>query len=38
MCFVIVHVVYPYSSTDTSAAWKNSHFILPDRSDFPYGQ
>ena len=29
-----VHVVHPYYSTDTTAAWKNLRFILSDRSDF----
>ena len=32
--FVSVHVVHPYSSIDTTAAWKKLHFILSDRSDF----
>ena len=34
MHFVSVYVVYPYSSIDTVTAWKESHFILSDRSDF----
>ena len=32
--FVSVHVVHPYSSIDTTAAWKKLHFILSVRSDF----
>ena len=32
--FVSVHVVYPYSSIDTTAAWKKLRFILSVRSDF----
>ena len=32
--FVSIHVVHPYSSIDTTAAWKKSCFILSDRSDF----
>ena len=31
---VSVHVVHPYSSIDTTAAWKKLHFILSVRSDF----
>ena len=31
--FLSVHVVYPYSSTDTIAAWKKIPFILLDRLD-----
>ena len=31
---VSVHVVHPYSSIDTTAAWKKLHFILSIRSDF----
>ena len=31
---VSVHVVHPYSSIDTTAAWKKQRFILSDRSDF----
>ena len=27
-------MVQPYSSSDTSTAWKNSHFILSERLDF----
>ena len=34
MRLVIVHVVHPYSSIDTSAAWKKLRFILSVRSDF----
>ena len=34
MRFVKVHVVHPYSSTDSAKAWKKSHFILSDRLDF----
>ena len=32
--FVSVHVVHPYSSIDTTAAWKKLRFILSVRSDF----
>ena len=32
--FVSVHVVHPYSSIDTTAAWKKLHFILSVRSYF----
>ena len=32
--FVRVHVVHPYSSIDTTAAWKKLRFILSVRSDF----
>ena len=32
--FVSIYVVYPYRSIDTGTVWKNSHFILSDRSDF----
>ena len=32
--FDSVHVVHPYSSIDTSAAWKKLRFILSVRSDF----
>ena len=32
--FVSVHVLHLKSSIDTTAAWKKSHFILLDRSDF----
>ena len=35
MCFVNIHVVHSYSSVETGIAWKKSHFILLDRSDFP---
>ena len=31
---VSVHVVHPYSSIDTTAAWKRLRFILSVRSDF----
>ena len=31
---VRVHVVHPYSSIDTTAAWKKLRFILSVRSDF----
>ena len=31
---VSVRVVHPYSSTDTTAAWKKLRFILSVRSDF----
>ena len=31
--FVSVHVVYPYSSMDMTAAWKKLLFILSDWSD-----
>ena len=31
---VSVQVVHPYSSIDTTAAWKKVRFILSDRSDF----
>ena len=34
MRFVSVHVVHLCSSTDTTAAWKNSHLILSYSSDF----
>ena len=30
---VSIHVVHPYSSIDTTAAWKKRHFILSVRSD-----
>ena len=33
--FVTVNVVHPYSSIDTTAAWKKLRFILSVRSDFP---
>ena len=32
--FVSVHVVHPYSSIDTTAAWKKLRFILSVMSDF----
>ena len=31
---VSIHVVYPYSSIDTTAAWKKLQFILSDRFGF----
>ena len=31
---VSVHVVHPYSSIDTTAIWKKTHFILSVRSNF----
>ena len=34
ICLVSVHVVHPYSSIDTTAAWKKLRFILSVRSDF----
>ena len=34
MHFVSIHVVHPYSSIDTTAAWKKYYFILSDRSNF----
>ena len=34
MRFDRVRVVYPYSSTDTSTATKNSYFIFSEKSDF----
>ena len=34
MRLVSVHVVHPYSSIDTTAAWKKLRFILSVRSDF----
>ena len=33
-CFVRVHAVHPYSSIDTTAAWKKLRFVLSVRSDF----
>ena len=33
-CIVSVQVVHPYSSIDTTAAWKKLRFILSVRSDF----
>ena len=33
-CFVSVQVVHPYSSIDTTAAWKKLRFILSVKSDF----
>ena len=32
--FVSVHMVQPCNSTDSTTAWKNSCFILSERSDF----
>ena len=32
--FVRVHALHPYSSIDTTAAWKKMRFILSVRSDF----
>ena len=32
--FARVHVVHPYSSIDTTAAWKKLRYILSGRSDF----
>ena len=32
--FVSVHVMHPYCSIYTIAAWKKNCFILSDRSDF----
>ena len=32
--FVRIHLVQPYSSTDTITAWKNVSFILSERSSF----
>ena len=34
ICLVRVHVVHPYSSIVTTAAWKKLCFILSVRSDF----
>ena len=34
MRFVSIHVVHPYSSIDTTAAWKKLRFILSVRSNF----
>ena len=34
MHLVSIHVVHPYSSMDTTDAWKELCFILLDRSDF----
>ena len=34
MLFISAQMVSPYSSTETTTAWKNSHFILSERSDF----
>ena len=31
ICFVSIHVVHPYSSIDTTTAWKKSRLILSDR-------
>ena len=33
ICFVSVHVVHPYSRTDTITAWKKLRLILLDKSD-----
>ena len=33
--FVSIQVVHPYSSIDTTAAWKKLRFILSVRLDFP---
>ena len=32
--FFYIRLVHPYSSIDTTAAWKKMHFISSDRSDF----
>ena len=34
ICLVSVHVMHPYSSINTTAAWKKLRFILSVRSDF----
>ena len=34
ICLINVHVVHPYSSLHTRAAWKKLRFILADKSDF----
>ncbi len=34
ICFVSIHVVHPYSSIDTTTAWKKLRFILSVWSDF----
>ena len=34
MPFISIHVVHPYSSIDTTTAWKKTHSILSDRSVF----
>ena len=34
ICFVSIHVVHPYSRTDTTEAWKKFRFILTGGSDF----
>ena len=34
MRFVFFHLVYLYSSMDTATAWKKTHLILSDKSDF----
>ena len=34
MCLVSSQVVHPYSSMDTTAAWKKLYFILSARSEF----
>ncbi len=34
MRLVSIHVVHPYTSIDTIAAWKKLRFILSVRSDF----
>ena len=31
---VSVHVVHPYSSMDTTAAWKKLYFIISDKFNF----
>ena len=34
ICLVSIHVVHPYSSIDTTAAWKKLRFISSVKSDF----
>ena len=34
LLFLSIVIVHPYSSIDTTAAWKKLHFILSVRSDF----